>query len=95
MRRLLFCVLVLCATAAAQVQTAEYAERGARLMAARPDGLIVIYARSDFPAYAEGGFRQDNDLWSRPAMESLLRPLQQVEEFVCGESGFFDNCLQE
>jgi len=63
MRRLFFCLLVFCATAAAQVQPAEYAGRRARLMAAHPDGLIVIYARSDFPAYAEGGFRQDKNFY--------------------------------
>jgi Xaa-Pro aminopeptidase len=63
MRRLLVCLLLVAGGALAQVQPAEYAERRARLMAAHPDGLIVIYARADYPAYAEGGFRQDKNFY--------------------------------
>jgi hypothetical protein len=41
----------------------EYAARRAKLMAAHPDALIVIYARNEAPAYAEGGFRQDKNFY--------------------------------
>lgn len=75
----------------AQVQPAEYAERRARLMAAHPDGLIIIPARNDFPAYAEGSFRQDKNFYYLTGLDDfgavllLDAPKKQSWLFVRGK----------
>src|SRR5258706_13512989 len=57
--------------AAQGIVPTEYAARRAKLMAAHPDGLIIVHAREDHPRYSEGGFRQSANFFYLTGSDAL------------------------
>lgn len=73
----------------AGISASEYAARRSKLMAAHPDGLIVVHARVDRPDISEGGFRQEPNFYYLTGSDAfravLVLDAPKKESWLFGE----------